>query len=50
MDRDDERNPVIQFRENAAEMAVPGVTMDKIGIDVGRVEIDAASDSAKNGL
>src|ERR1700681_1586393 len=33
--RDYERNSVIQFRKDAAEMAVPGVTMNEIGVDVG---------------
>src|SRR5207302_866578 len=48
--RDHERNSVIQFGDNAAEMAVPSVTMHKIGIDVGGVEIDAAAERAKNRL
>ncbi len=50
MDRDDERNCVIQFRKNPPEMAVPSVTMDKIGFDVRGVEIDAATDRAENRL
>lgn len=50
MRRDDKRNCVIQFRKNAAEMTVPSVAMDKIGIDVDSVEIDAAPDRAENRL
>ena len=50
VNRDDKRNSVIQFRQNAAEMTVPGVTMHQIGIDVGRVEIGAATDCAESGL
>ena len=46
--RDYERNSVIQFRENAAEVAVPGVTMHQIGVDVGGVEIDIAAKSAED--
>jgi hypothetical protein len=42
MDRDHKRNSVILFGENPAEMAVPSVAMDDIGIDVRRVEIGAA--------
>src|SRR5437868_5309261 len=48
--RDDEWNPVIQSRESSAEMAVPGVTMNEIGVDVGSVEIDAAAKCAENRL
>ena len=50
MRRDHEWNPVIQFRENPAEMAVPGVTMNEVGVDVGSVEIDAAAQRAENRL
>src|SRR5260370_40555796 len=46
--RDYERNSVIQFRENAAEMAVTGGTMQQIGLDVGGVEIDIAAKRAKD--
>ena len=48
MSRDDERDSVIQFREDSAEMAVPGVTMHQIGIDVRCGEIDAAPHRAKS--
>src|SRR5437899_1152854 len=48
LDVDDERNSVIHFRENAAKMAVPSVTMHEIGIDVRGVEIDAAADRTEN--
>ena len=43
MSRDDERDSVIQFREDSAEMTVPGVTMHQIGVDVRGVEIDIAA-------
>ena len=49
MDRDDERKAVIYFRENPAEVAVPSVAMDEIGIDIRRVKIRAAPDRAKDG-
>ena len=49
MDRDDERNAVVQLREDAAEMAVPSVTMHEVGIDVRGVEIGAALDRAEDG-
>jgi hypothetical protein len=48
--RDHERDSVIQFRENAAEMAVPSVTMHQSGVDVGGVEIDAASERTEDRL
>src|ERR1700730_17554851 len=38
----DQRNAVIQFREDAAEMTVPSMTMREIGVDLGRIEISAA--------
>src|SRR6266705_5894003 len=46
----DKRNSVIQFGDNAAEMAVPSVTMNQIGVDVGGVEIDAAAKRAEDRL
>src|SRR5207248_3402696 len=39
-----------QFRNDPAEMAVPGVTMNQFGVDVHAVEIDAATKRAKNRL
>jgi hypothetical protein len=48
--RDHERNSVIQFRENAAEMAVPSVTMHQSGVDVGGVKIDAAAKRTEDRL
>src|ERR1700737_5016815 len=50
MRSDDERDSVIQFRQNAAEMAVPGVTMNEIGVDVSCIEINAPSHRAESGL
>src|SRR5437016_11741506 len=50
MNGDDERNSVIQFGDDAAEMAVPSVTMHDIGIDVRGIEIDAATKRAENRL
>ena len=49
MDRDDERNAVIYFRENPAEVAVPGVAVDEIGLDICRIKIRAAPDRTKDG-
>ena len=48
MNRDDERNSVIFLRQNTAEMAVPGVTMHEVGIDVRGIEIEAAAHRAEN--
>ena len=48
MSRDDERDSVIQFREDSAEMTVPGVTMHEIGVDIRGVEIDAAPHRAES--
>src|SRR5437660_11353209 len=50
MRRDDERNPVIQFGEDAAEMAVPSVTMNDVGVDVGGVKVDVTLQRAENRL
>src|ERR1051326_929107 len=49
MGRDNQRNAVILFREDPAKVAVPGVAMNQIGIDVGSVKVDAALDRPKNG-
>ncbi len=48
MDRDNERKAVIYFRQDSAEMAVPGVAMNQIGLDVHRIEIGAAADRAED--
>ena len=50
MSRDDERDSVIQFREDSAEMAVPGVAMHQIRINVRGVEIDAPPHRTKSRL
>src|SRR6202035_870928 len=50
MSRDHERDSVIQFCHNAAEMAVPGVAMNKVRVDVGAIEVDAATKRAENGV
>ena len=47
--RYDERKPVIYFRQNPTEVAVPRVAVDEIGINIRRVKIGAAADCAKNG-
>src|SRR5581483_712908 len=49
MNRDHEWNSVIFFRQDSAEMAVPGVTMHQIGIDVRCIKIRAAPHCAENG-
>src|SRR6266702_7584563 len=49
MDRNDKRNAVILFRQNPAKMAVPGVTMYQVGIDVCGVEINATAYCAESG-
>ena len=36
VDRNNQRKAVIYFRQNPAEMAVPGVAMDQVGLDLGR--------------
>ena len=48
MDRHNKRNPVVLLRENTAEMQIPGMTMDQVGVDVGGVEIGATADRAKD--
>ena len=50
MNRDDKRQPVIQFRQNPAKVAVPGVAMHNRGIDAGGVKIRATTNRAKNRL
>src|SRR5439155_21738673 len=49
MDRNDQRNSVILFRQNPAEMAVPRVAMHEIGIDIRSVEIGASPHCAESG-
>ena len=44
---DDERDPVILFRENPAEMGVPRMAVHDICVDVRCVEISAASHCAE---
>src|SRR6266496_2699424 len=48
MDRDNKGNSVILFGQNPAKVTVPSVTMDEVGIDVCRIEIDAAPHGAEN--
>ena len=50
MDRNNQRQAVIHLRQNPAEMAVPGMAMDQIGLDPGRVKIGATPDRAEDGL
>jgi hypothetical protein len=49
MDCDDERKAVIYFRQDSTEMAVPRVTMNDVCVDLGCIEIGAASHRTKNG-
>src|SRR5262249_33809836 len=49
VNRDHERNSVILFRQYPAEMAVPRVTMHKIGVDVRSVEVRASPHRPENG-
>src|SRR2546427_4181253 len=48
MDRNDKGNSIILFGQNPAEVSVPSVTMDEIGIDVGSVEVHAPSHCAES--
>src|SRR5205823_7899331 len=50
MDRDHERNSVIHFGEDPAEMAVPGVAMHEIGVDVCEIESVASRHRTENRL
>ncbi len=50
MDCDDQRNAVVLFCQNSAEMAVPSVAMHDIGIDGRGIEIGAATHRAENRL
>src|SRR5207253_1563441 len=45
-----ERNSVVFLRENTAEVRIPGVTMNKIGVDVCGVEIETALNGAEDRL
>src|SRR5438105_5608195 len=49
MNRNNKRNAVILFRQDAAEMAVPRMTMDQVRIDVSGVEIDASPHCTESG-
>src|SRR5438128_10197340 len=50
MGRNDERDAVVELRQDPAEMAVPSVTMDEIGVDVRGIEIDVTLQRAENRL
>jgi hypothetical protein len=50
MRRDRERNSVTHFRENPAEVAVPSVTMNEVGVDIRSVEINATPNGAEDRL
>ena len=45
---DDERNAVILSRKNPAPVGIPSVTMHDLGINAGRIKIDAALDRAQS--
>ena len=49
MCRDHERQTVIQLGENPAEVAVPGMAMHEVGIDVRGIEIGAAPHGFEDG-
>src|ERR1700732_4836779 len=48
MNRQDHRDVVIQFSQNAAEMRIPGVAMDNVCVDPRRVKGRATTDRTKN--
>ena len=48
MDRNDKWNSVIFLGQNAAQMSVPRVTVNQVGIDVRGVEIRTTTHCAKN--
>ncbi len=48
VDRNHQRNAVVLLRENSAEVGIPSVTMDQVGVDVGGVKIDAAFDRGED--
>ena len=50
MDGDDERDAVVELREDAAEVGLPGVAVDDLGIDGSGVEVEAALESTEGGL
>ena len=49
MNRDDKRNSIVLFGENPAKVSVPSVTMDEVGVDVYRIEIDTPPHGAESG-
>src|SRR5438552_13949757 len=49
MDGDNEWNTIISLRQNAAKMDVPGMAMNKVGIDIHSIEVGAALDGPENG-
>jgi hypothetical protein len=50
MDRDDQRNPVVFLRQDSAEVRIPGVAMDEVGIDPRGVEVEATLHRAEDRL
>src|SRR6266480_4133888 len=49
MDRNDQRNSVILFRQNSAKVTVPRVAMHEIGIDIHCIEVGAPPHCAESG-
>src|SRR5439155_20811454 len=49
MDSNDKRNSIVLFGENPAKVSVPSVTMDEVGVDVYRIEIDTPPHCAESG-
>src|SRR5689334_7437022 len=49
MDSNDKRNSIVLFGENPAKVSVPSMTMDEVGVDVSRIEIDTPPHGAESG-
>ncbi len=50
MDGEDHGDAIVQLGEDAAEVGVPGVEVDEVGVDGAGVEVEAALDGTEGGL
>lgn len=48
VDGDDKGETVVELGKDAAEMGIPSVTMDNLGVYVGGIEVEAALEGAKD--
>src|SRR5271165_1260324 len=50
MNCQNQRNVIVELRQNPAEMGVPGVAMNDVGIHTERVEVSTTPNRSENGV